>query len=118
MNAETKQSVETVLEPMPIQMDPERQHLKPERIQQTLARLLGWAEIEVAPGIHRARQFGSPTEAEAYVGFATRLAARRRQPVTIKLAGREVSLTLEGRPGRNKAGLLTDAVYSLACALG
>lgn len=100
-------------------MMPEKQHLKPERIQQQLARLLGWEEQADTQGLHRMRGFASPAEAQVYADFAVKLAARRRQRVAVSLEGRQVVVTLKGRPGRgNTAGFLTDAVYDLACVLG
>ncbi|HWM91816.1 MAG TPA: hypothetical protein VN493_13710 [Thermoanaerobaculia bacterium] len=101
----------------PILLTLEKQHLKPERIQQQMARLLGWEEGKDAPGIYRTRLFGSPAEAEAYSAFAGKVAAGRRQAVTLTLAGKQVSVAIQGRPGRTKAGI-TDAGYALACVLG
>lgn len=91
-------------------------YLKPERIQQQLARMLGWEELPEASGLRRVRRFGSPMEAEAFAGLVFKLAARRQQRVKVALAGKQVQVTIEGRPGR--AAGLTDAVYNLACALG
>ena len=92
----------------------EKLELKAERVQQQIARLLGWQEREGVGGIHRAREFASYLEAEAFSAFVFKLAGRRRQAVTVSQAGKKVSITLS--PGRT-AGL-TDAVYDLACALG
>jgi hypothetical protein len=55
-------------------------------------------------------------EAEAYAGLVLKLAVRRRQQVRLDLSGKQVHVTIQGRPGR-KAGF-TNAVYDLACALG
>lgn len=96
----------------------EKLELKAERVQQQIARLLGWGEREGALGIHRARQFASHIEAEAFAAFVFKVASRRRQPVSVSQAGTKVSITLQGRPGRGYAAGLTDAVYDLACALG
>lgn len=99
-----------------VEMTPDKAHLKPERVQQTLARILGWEERPGTPGLHRVRGFASGMESEAYAGMVLRLAARRRQQVNIDLSGKQVHVTIKSRPGR-KAGF-TDAVYDLACALG
>lgn len=101
----------------PVAVMPDKAHLKVERVQQTLARVLGWEERPGTPGLHRVRGFASGMESEAYAGLVFRLAARRRQQVSVHLTGKQVHVTIQGRPGRNKAGF-TDAVYSLACALG
>ncbi|HWM90402.1 MAG TPA: hypothetical protein VN493_06510 [Thermoanaerobaculia bacterium] len=39
------------------------------------------------------------------------------EAVQIGLAGKQVSIASQGRPGRTKAGI-TDAAYCLACVLG
>lgn len=95
---------------------PDKANLKPERVQQTLARMLGWEERPGKPGLHRVRAFASGLESEAYAGLVLKLATRRRQQVSIDLSGKQVHVTIQGRPGR-KAGY-TDAAYDLACALG
>jgi len=97
---------------------PDKLELKPERVQEEMARQLGWSKREGMPGIHRARQLANYLEAEAYVAFVFKVAAHRRQPVTVTQSGRKVSITLTGRPGRHRAGGLTNAVYDLACVLG
>ena len=97
---------------------PDKLQLKPERVQQEMARQLGWATREGMPGIHRARKFASYLEAEAFVAFVFKVAAQRRQPVSVTQSGRKVGITLTGRPGSHRAAGLTNAVYALACALG
>lgn len=102
----------------PIPDAPDKLELKPERVQQEMARQLGWAAREGMLGIHRARKFASYLEAEAYVAFAFKMAAHRRQPVTVNQSGAKVSIVLTGRPGRHRSSGLTNAVYDLACVLG
>jgi pterin-4a-carbinolamine dehydratase len=102
----------------PIPDAPDKLELKPERVQEEMARQLGWAKREGMLGIHRARKFASYLEAEAYVAFVFRMAAHRRQPVTVTQSGRKVSITLTGRPGRHRTAGITNAVYDLACVLG
>jgi pterin-4a-carbinolamine dehydratase len=104
--------------PGPIPDAPDRLELKPERVQEEMARQLGWAKRDGMPGIHRARKFASYLEAEAYVAFVARLAAHRRQPVSVTQSGRKVSITLTGRPGSHRTAGITTAVYDLACVLG
>jgi len=96
----------------------DRLELKPERVQEAMARQLGWGEREGMLGIHRAREFASSIEAEAFVAFVFRVAGRRRQPVTVSQTGRKVSITLTGRAGWRGGNGITSAVYKLACALG
>ena len=111
--------VEAVKEPVPaVAGMPDKLELKPERVQQMIARQLGWTERKSVRGIHRTRTFGNPVEAEAFAAFALKAAGRRRQPVTVSQSGRQVAITLKGRPGRGAAAGLTDAVYALACVLG
>lgn len=100
---------------VPVAVMPDKAHLKPERVQQMLARMLGWEEREGEAGLQRLRGFASGVEAEAYAGLVLKLASRRRQKVKVGLSGKQVHVTIQGRPG--KAGY-TDAVYDLACALG
>ena len=111
--------VEQVKEPMPALLEipgmPDKLELKPERVQQALARMLGWEERPGVPGLHRVRGFASGMEAEAYAGLVMKLAVRRRQKVRLDLAGKQLHVVIQGRSG--KAGF-TNAVYALACALG
>ena len=116
MNEYRMLTFETTQEPIPDA--PDKLELKPERVQEEMARQLGWAKREGMLGIHRARKFASYLEAEAYVAFVFRMAAHRRQPVSVTQSGRKVSITLTGRPGRHRAAGLTNAVYGLACELG
>lgn len=102
----------------PVPVMPDKLELKPERVQEEVARQLGWGKREEMPGIHRARKFASYLEAEAYVAFVVKVAAHRRQPVTVSQTGRKVSITLTGRPVRRRAAGITNAVYDLACVLG
>ena len=95
---------------------PDKLELKPERVQQ-LARQLGWEESE-GVGLHRSRKFHSVIETEAYAAFALKVAGRRRQPVTVSVTGRQVTIALSGRTGSSKSAGITNAVYALACALG
>ena len=97
---------------------PDKLELKPERVQEEMARQLGWAKREGMLGIHRARKFASYLEAEAYAAFVFKMAAHRRQPVTVSQSGAKVSITLTGRPGRHRASGITNAVDDLAWVLG
>jgi pterin-4a-carbinolamine dehydratase len=97
---------------------PDKLELKPERVQEEMARQLGWAKRDGMLGIHRARKFASYLEAEAYVAYVFKMAAHRRQPVAVAQSGGKVSITLTGRPGRHRSAGLTNAVYDLACVLG
>jgi hypothetical protein len=102
----------------PIPGAPDKLELKPERVQEEMARQLGWAKREGMLGIHRARKFASYPEAEAFVAFVFKVAAYRRQPVSVAQSGRKVSIMLTGLPGRHRTAGLTNAVYDLACVLG
>lgn len=97
---------------------PERMHLKPERVQELLRALPGWSLRTGAKAIERRREFASVDEAAEFVGRAGRLAICQRQPVTIALAGRSVSLTLTGHPLKGCTGGLTHPVFRLAGLLG
>ena len=97
---------------------PERMHLKPERVQQLLRELPGWRLGAGGGAIERSRQFASVTDAAEFVGLAGKLAMSRRQPVTIALAGRNVTLALTGHPIKGCTGGLTNPVFRLAAVLG
>lgn len=97
---------------------PERMQLKPERVQQLLRELPGWSLGAGGRAIERSRQFKSVAEAVEFVGLAGRLAASRRQPVTIALAGRNVSIALAGHPLKGCTGGLTHPVFRLAGMIG
>lgn len=95
--------------------------LKSERVQtpqRRLAAVLGWDERAAPAGLHRTRLFATAGEAEGYAAFVFRVAARRRQPVVVDLAGKRVSVMLKPLPGRTVASGITNAVFDLACALG
>lgn len=96
----------------------DRLELKPERVQEAIARELGWAERKGVRGIHRTREFADHIEAEHFVAFASKIAGRRRQPMTIQQAGRKVTITLKGLPGRGFKSGLNENVFALAVALG
>jgi pterin-4a-carbinolamine dehydratase len=85
---------------------PERMHLKPERVQQLLRELPGWSLGAGGRAIERSRQFTSVDEAAEFVGLAGQLATSQRQPVTIALAGRNVSLALTSTLARSDPLLL------------
>jgi hypothetical protein len=97
---------------------PDKLELKPERVQQEMARQLGWVERKSVRGIHRTRVFDNPVEAEAFAAFALKAGCRRQQPITVSQSERQVSIILKGRAGRGIEAGLTDAVYALACVLG
>jgi pterin-4a-carbinolamine dehydratase len=97
---------------------PERMHLKPERVQQLLRELPGWRLGSSGCAIERTRSFQSVADAAEFVGLAGKLATAQRQPVTIGLAGRNVSLALTGHPLKGCTGGLTHPVFRLAGILG
>jgi pterin-4a-carbinolamine dehydratase len=97
---------------------PERMHLKPERVQQLLRELPGWSLGADGRSIERRRQFKSVAEAVEFVGLAGKLATSQRQPVTVALTGRNVSLALTGHPRKGCTGGLTNPVFRLAGLLG
>ncbi len=98
--------------------EPEKAHLKPERVQELLMKLPGWRLGAEGRGIQRRRQFRSHAKAQAFVGFVGKLATGLRQPVTIALAGKRVDLILPGHPVKGRTGGLTDNVFDLAGLIG
>lgn len=98
--------------------DPERMHLKAERVQLLLQELPEWSLGAGGQTIERSRQFRSVCEAIEFVGLTGKLAIAQRQPVTIAISGRNVVLTLTGHPVKGCTGGLTDPVFRLAGILG
>jgi len=97
---------------------PVRMDLKPERVQQMLARLPGWALHPGGRAIVRVRMFTTEQRAGSFARKACWLAAKRVQPVTVRLAGKEVTITLAGHPVRGCTGGLTGPVFNLADLIG
>lgn len=97
---------------------PERMHLKPERVQQLLAKMPGWKLGAEGRCIERRRHFTSFAEAQAFVGLVSKLATRVRQPVRIALSGKRVDLVLAGHPIKGRTGGLTLDVFNLAGRIG
>lgn len=98
--------------------NPEKAHLKPERVQQLLLKLPGWKLGAEGRSIERRRHFTSFAEAQAFVGLVGKLATGHRQPVRIALAGKRVDLRLAGHPVKGRTGGLTNEVFNLAGRLG
>jgi pterin-4a-carbinolamine dehydratase len=98
--------------------DPDKAHLKPERVQQLLLKLPGWRLGAEGGSIARRRHFTSFAEAQAFVGRVGKLATALRQPVTIALSGKRVNLTLAGHPIKGRTGGLTNDVFNLAGRIG
>ncbi|HWM93495.1 MAG TPA: 4a-hydroxytetrahydrobiopterin dehydratase [Thermoanaerobaculia bacterium] len=97
---------------------PVRMDLKPERIQQLLGDLRGWALGPDGRAIQRIRLFTQAGKATGFARRACRLASKLRQPVLVRIAGTEVTITLTGHPVRGCTGGLTDAVFNLADLIG
>jgi hypothetical protein len=95
---------------------PVRMNLKPERVQELLLGLPGWRLRE--DGLECARQFTSPGAAGSFAAMACRLAAQRRQPVGVKLAGGKVVVKLQGHPFHGCVGGITGPVFTLAGLIG
>jgi len=92
--------------------------LKPERVQQLLDGLPGWRLRQDGSGIENVRSFNNPKAARAFVGHVCKLAEIRRQPVNVRLAGKQVSITLQGHPAKGCVGGINGAVFNLASQIG
>lgn len=88
--------------------------LKPERVQELLARLTGWRLREDGLGLENVRGFNSGQAARSFVGRVCRLAEEKRQPVQIRFAGSQVTVTLQGQPSTG----ITTNVFKLAGEIG
>ncbi|MFL6202302.1 MAG: 4a-hydroxytetrahydrobiopterin dehydratase [Thermoanaerobaculia bacterium] len=92
--------------------------LKPERVQQLLLRLPGWRLRQDGRGLENVRSFRSAKEARLFVGDVCKLAEIRHQPVSFRLAGRQVTITLQGHPAKGCTGGINGAVFNLAGKIG
>ncbi len=92
--------------------------LKPERVQQLLGGLPGWRLRQDGRGIENVRSFNSGKAARSFVGHVCKLAESRRQPVNVRLAGKQVSITLQGHPAKGCVGGINGAVFNLAGKIG
>ena len=111
--------MEEMKEPLFLPMDaPVRMDLKPERVQQLLERLPGWALYREGRAIVRKRLFTKAQRARSFARKACWLAGELNQPVAVRLAGNEVTVALTGHPVRGCTGGLTDAVFHLADLIG
>ena len=97
---------------------PEKLELKPERVQQMLARIPRWGLKSDGLGIERIRKHASNKGAAEFAALVCKLASTQRQPVTVGLEGRKVVVTLTGHPVRGCTGGLTDPVFHLAELIG
>jgi pterin-4a-carbinolamine dehydratase len=96
----------------------ERTRLKPERVQEHLDRLPGWRLRQDGSGIERVRSFASSGSARWFVGRICKLAEDRGQPISVRFAGRQVTVTLQGHPVRGCIGGLNGTVFNLADQIG
>jgi hypothetical protein len=108
----------TNVQVMSIWEGPVRMNLKPERVQQLLLGVPSWKLREDGRGIETLRRFSHPGAASTFAAQACRLAMLRRQPVSVKLWGGEVVVTLHGCPARGCTGGLTEPVFHLAGLIG
>ena len=92
--------------------------LKPERVQELLLALPGWRLRQDGLGIENVRSFNSPKAARSCVGQVCKLAESTRQPVNVRLAGKQVSVTLQGHPAKGCVGGINGAVFNLAGKIG
>ena len=97
---------------------PEKLELKPERVQEMLARLPGWSLWPEGLGIQRVREYASTEGAKSFAAQVCNLASVQNQPVIVGLDGSKVVVTLTGHPVRGCTGGLTDPVFHLAELIG
>lgn len=108
----------------PLASPPAKAYLKSERVEATrrirarLQQLPGWKLGAGDTAIRRAKKFARSADAEAFAAFVGRMATSYRQPVTIRLTGRLVLITLTGRCNSAGSGGLTNDVFNLAAVIG
>lgn len=102
----------------PLPDGPVRMDLKPERVQQMLERLPGWALHSSGRAIVRVRLFVTEQRAGSFARKACWLGTKLNQPVAVNLAGKEVTIALTGHPVRGCTGGLTNPVFKLADLIG
>jgi pterin-4a-carbinolamine dehydratase len=117
---ERRRSMNTMQKPLYPASEPMKvvMRLKPERVQELLRALPGWRLRQDGGGIENVRSFNSPKAARAFVGHVCKLAEIRRQPVNVRLAGKQVSITLQGHPAKGCVGGINGAVFNLAGKIG
>ena len=90
--------------------------LKPERVQELLLRLPGWKLGE--DGLENVRAFTSGQAARSFVSRVCKLAEEVRQPVQLRFAGSQVTVTLQGQPIKGCIGGIDTHVFNLAGRIG
>lgn len=86
--------------------------LKPERVQELLAQLMGWRLRE--EGLENVRAFASGQSARSFVSRVCRLAEEKGQPVQLSIAGNRVTILLQGQPSKG----INTSVFNLAGQIG
>ncbi len=92
--------------------------LKPERVQEWLAAWPAWQLDGMGMTIERARVFPAAEMAAHYGDFVTALARSLALPVTVRITGREVLLSLYSGHCEGRLAPLTAAVLDFATHLG
>lgn len=82
--------------------------LKPERVQERLARLPDWVLAGIETGIYRVFRFHRTETAAAFAAYATQLGHEHGQEVEVTVSWNQVTVLVPARGG------LTDAEFDFA----
>jgi hypothetical protein len=87
--------------------------LKAERVQEELA-AMGWEPAANVRTFGRVFKFPASRVAGSYAAFVTELAGQSGQPVTVSLAGKQVTVTLLSRSRKGRPSRWSTAVLEFA----
>lgn len=99
-------------------LEPLRERLRSERVEQRLQRLPGWKMQPNRRAIDRVREFPDTDVAAAYANFAVMLAGRTKQPLLVTVMDSQVVLSLLGYPRRHGTAPVNERALEIAELLG
>lgn len=112
----TPQAPSKGLQGPPLQPNPIVERLKAERVQEALKASSSWRLYNGALTLRKVKKFPNPHAAALYSGFVSSLAASFGTPVGVRVAARQVTVTLQGVEGRGGRSL-TDEQLNFALML-
>lgn len=106
--------------PKPGGIDSAQERLKSERVQELLRLLvqLGWQQLKGGWSLQRVFGFASAAAASAYSRYVLELAIHHGQAVELCPADTELTITLNGSPGRNRSLRYSEETLRFATVVG
>jgi hypothetical protein len=101
-------------------LDSAQERLKSERVQEQLRLLLqlGWQLVRGGWSLQRVFGFGSAAEASAYSRYVLELAIHHGQAVELLPADTQLTITLQGSPGRDRTFRFSEELLRFAAVVG